>query len=154
MTKLIPAYGNDFAFPADFGPLFASNAAAALGRRVGTNGILDMHCSNNLEVVQLIGSVTALDRSPGGLLASGGGNGFLHSNDAVEVNVVEQGQAVGICLDVAATIGKPQAYLQVYTLSFLQFMPALCPDPHNNHNRQIISLPRNNLLMLSKISED
>ena len=96
-----------------FGPLFAANAAAALVRTVGTNGILDMHCSKNLQVVQLIGSVTALDRSPGGLLASGGGSGFLHSNDAVEVNVVEQGQAVGICLDVASPLGKPQAYLQV-----------------------------------------
>ena len=35
---------------AEFGPLFAANAAAALVRRVGSNGVLDIHHSNQLQV--------------------------------------------------------------------------------------------------------
>ena len=97
---------------AGFGPLFAANAAAAVVRRVGTNGLLDLHVSPGLAITQLIGSVAALDRGPQGLLARVG-SGLLHSNNAVELNIVERGQAVGVCLDVAAPLAQPHAHVQV-----------------------------------------
>jgi len=65
------------------------------------------------QVSQLIGPVTALDRGPGGMISQGGGSGFLHSNQAVELNVVERGQGIGVCLDVSSKIPQPHAYLQV-----------------------------------------
>lgn len=98
---------------ADFGPLFAANAAAALVRRVGTHGVLDLHCTKGLKAIQYIGSVVLLDRGPRGLFAQGGGSGFVHSSDAIEINAVEQGQAIGVCLEVTAPLSQPQAYVQV-----------------------------------------
>jgi hypothetical protein len=65
------------------------------------------------QVTQLIGSVSALDRGPGGMISQGSGSGFLHSNEAVELNVVERGQGIGLCLDVSSQIQQPHAYLQV-----------------------------------------
>ena len=99
-------------FLTDFGPLFAANAAAAVVRRVGTHGVLDLHCTKGLQATQYIGAVNLLDRGPKGLFAQGGGSGFVHSSDAVEVNAVEQGQAVGICLEVASPLVQPQAFIQ------------------------------------------
>ena len=97
---------------AGFGPFFASNAVAALTRRIGVNGILDLHLSRELKVVEIIGAVAALDRGPGGLLAQSQ-SVFLHSNDAVELGMVERGQAVGICFDVQTQILTPHVYFQV-----------------------------------------
>ena len=82
-------------------------------RRVGTHGVLDMHTTRGLQATQFIGLVNMLDRGPKGVIAQGGGSGFVHSNDAVEINGVERGQAVGICLEVANVLEKPHAHIQV-----------------------------------------
>ena len=73
---------------------------------------MDVHTSKGLEVTQLIGSVAALDRGPSGLIARGSG-GLMHSNEAVELNVIERGQAVGICMDVVEPLTRPFAHVQV-----------------------------------------
>ena len=75
--------------------------------------MLDVHCTKGLQAVQYIGAVTVLDRGPGGLFAQGGGSGFVHCGDAVEIKSVEQGQAVGICLEVATPLKQSLAYVQV-----------------------------------------
>lgn len=109
---------------AGFGSLFAANAAAALTRRVGIHGVMDIHISRGLEVTQLIGSVAALDRGPSGLIAKGA-SGFLHGNEAVELNVIERGQAVGVCIDVVQPMMHPAAYIQVDCF-FKARISALC----------------------------
>lgn len=75
--------------------------------------MLDLHCTKGLQPIQYIGAVTLLDRGPAGLFARGGGSGFVHSSDAVEINSVERGQAISICLEVGQPLPHPVAYIQV-----------------------------------------
>ena len=105
-------YKNNVVSIADFGPLFASNAVAALTRRVGVNGIMDMHLSSSLKLMQIVGNVNPLDRGPQGLAAKSH-SAFLHSNDAVEMGMVERGQAIAVSFDVQAPIKDTYVYFQV-----------------------------------------
>lgn len=73
---------------------------------------MDYHVSENLKPIQIIGSVNALDRGPHSLVAKSG-SGFLHGTDAVELGMIERGQAVGICFDVQKVTTNNYAYFQV-----------------------------------------
>lgn len=87
-----------------------------LSRRVGMNGIMDYHLSKELKAIQIIGSVSALDRGPHSLLAKSG-SGFLHSGDAVELGMVERGQAIALCFDVQSQIPGNHVFIQASHLT-------------------------------------
>ena len=93
----------------------APGLAAALRRRQGIEGFLDIHTSTGLGVTHVTGPVTSMDRS------KMGSNSMQRRSrptmNAHEMVSVETGQGIAVGLDVTRDLPGDYAYMQVLPLS-------------------------------------
>lgn len=116
--------------PAGVRPLFGANLAAALQRRVGGAGILDVYASPGLALTHVVGPVSNLDRGPAGAPAAAGRAArTTYSPRAVQLASVERGLSVGLSFEVAAPLASSGAVLQVGAAFRCTFAHAACIWP-------------------------
>jgi hypothetical protein len=95
--------------------------AAALQRRAGSQGFLEIYASPGLAVTRIIGAVSDCSKGPAAAMlavrrahGSGGGakSGAAAHAKAVALAGVERGTSVAFHLDVARELPAEPAYLQ------------------------------------------
>ena len=94
-----------------FEEVSAPGLAAALQRRQGIEGFLDIHTSTGLALTHVIGPVTPLNRSKPG--SSSMQRHPRPTMNACEMVSVETGQGIAVGLDVARDLQSDHAYMQV-----------------------------------------
>lgn len=117
--------------------LFGANLAAALQRRVGGAGVLDVYASPGLVLTHAVGPVSNLDRGPAGAIAAAGrAMRGTYSPRAMQLAGVERGLSVGLSFEVGEPVAGEWAVLQAATsyvgddgVAVHRVVRYLSPDP-------------------------
>ncbi|KAK9786487.1 hypothetical protein WJX73_005528 [Symbiochloris irregularis] len=115
LSRVCDTTGGAFMIHEELTAHAGKSLAASLQRRVGLNGVLDIHCSPGLEVTRITGPCVAVNRGPKGALMRMRGSGWSGrlGSHAQEVRSICRGQTFAITLDVTKPLQGQYAFVQV-----------------------------------------